>query len=391
MGSTTALMLAQKGVSTTLFDAADEPMFRASRWNEGKIHLGFLYAADPSLQTARRLLPGGLAFKGLVERLIGSSLDQQTTPEGEIFLVHDSSIVSADATARYLGAVADLVREAKEASGYLADVSDCMIEVLSRQDIDRIADTRNIIAAYRVPERSVSTNWIADRYVEAISSEARIEPMFRRRVTRVRPTDGSINDQWVVETGTEVHGPFDFVVNALWEGKLFFDSMLHMPPEWEWSHRYRLSLFIRTDRPNAAPSAVVITGPFGDMKNYNDRDFYLSWYPAGLVTECRSIQPPYSPEIRSAEREQIEQSIVNKLAEIIPAASSIYRQRQSVRLEGGWVFAMGAGWLGDPRSTLHRRDRIGLRRVGTYISVDTGKYSIAPWLALEVVDLTSGY
>src|SRR6266851_3747048 len=97
MGSTTALMLAQKGVSTTLFDAADEPMFRASRWNEGKIHLGFLYAADPSLQTARRLLPGGLAFKGLVERLIGSSLDQQTTPEGEIFLVHDSSIVSADA------------------------------------------------------------------------------------------------------------------------------------------------------------------------------------------------------------------------------------------------------------------------------------------------------
>jgi hypothetical protein len=100
-----------------------------------------------------------------VERLIGSSLDQRRTPEGEIFLVHDRSIVSADATARYLGAVAHLVREAKEASSYLSDVSDCMIEVLSRQDVDRIADTRNIIAAYRVPERSVSTNWIADRYV----------------------------------------------------------------------------------------------------------------------------------------------------------------------------------------------------------------------------------
>jgi hypothetical protein len=215
--------------------------------------------------------------------------------------------------------------------------------------------------------------------------------MFRRRVTRVRPIDEPIKDQWVVETGTEVHGPFDFVVNALWEGKLFFDTMFDLPPEWEWSYRYRLSLFIRTDQPNAAPSAVVITGPFGDMKNYNHRDFYLSWYPSGLMTECHSIQPPYLPEISSDKREQVEQSIVNELAKIVPAASSIYRQRQSVRLEGGWVFAMGAGWLGDPRSTLHRRDRIGLRRAGTYISVDTGKYSIAPWLACEVVDLISEY
>ena len=390
MGSTTALMLAQKGVSTTLFDAADEPMSRASRWNEGKIHLGFLYSADPSLQTARCLLPGGLAFKGLVERLIGTSLDQRSTREGEIFLVHNNSVVGADATARYLGAVADLVRGAKEASGYLVDVSDCMIESLSRRDIERIADARNIAAAFRVPERSVSTNWIADRYVEAISSEERIESKFRHRVTRVRPIDGSTSGQWIVETGSELHGPFDFVVNALWEGKLFIDSMVHLPPEWEWSHRYRLSLFVRTDRLNEAESAVVIIGPYGDMKNYNGRDFYLSWYPSGLVADDHSIQPPYTPAISSAEKEKIEQSIVDKLGAIIPAAFSIYRQKQSARLEGGWVFAMGTGSLGDPKSTLHRRDRIGLRQVGTYISVDTGKYSMAPWLAQKVVGLITG-
>jgi len=391
MGSTTALMLAQKGVSSTLFDAAREPMSRASRWNEGKIHLGFLYAADPTLQTARRLLPGGLAFKGLVERLIGCSLDQQATREDEIFLVHDNSVVSADATDRYLCAVANLVRGVKEATGYLVDLSDCMIESLSRREIERIADARKISAAFRVPERSVSTNWIADRYVEAISSERRIELKLQHRVTRVRPKDGSLSGQWIVETGSEVHGPYDYVVNALWEGKLFVDSTVDLPPEWEWSHRYRLSLFISTDRPNEAANAAVIIGPFGDMKNYNGRDFYLSWYLAGLVAEDHSIQPPYSPVITNARRGQIEESIVSELGAIIPAASSIYRQKQSARLEGGWVFAMGAGALADPESTLHRRDRIGLRRAGTYISVDTGKYSMAPWLALKVVDLISGH
>jgi hypothetical protein len=37
--------------------------------------------------------------------------------------------------------------------------------------------------------------------------------------------------------------------------------------------------------------------------------------------------------------------------------------------------------LDDPTASLHRRDRFGVRRLGSSISVDTGKYSTAPWLA----------
>ena len=58
-----------------MFDKAPLPLRGASRWNEGKIHLGYLYAADPSLETARRVLPGGLAFRRLVESLIGCPLE----------------------------------------------------------------------------------------------------------------------------------------------------------------------------------------------------------------------------------------------------------------------------------------------------------------------------
>ena len=62
------------GVRVVLFDEADAPFSGASRWNEGKIHLGYLYSAAPSLRTAHLMLPGGLAFKGLVEGLIGRSI-----------------------------------------------------------------------------------------------------------------------------------------------------------------------------------------------------------------------------------------------------------------------------------------------------------------------------
>jgi hypothetical protein len=57
-----------------------------------------------------------------------------------------------------------------------------------------------------------------------------------------------------------------------------------------------------------------------------------------------------------------------------------------VALEGGWVFAAGRGALSDPASTLHRRKDFGVFRRGNYISVDTGKYSTAPWLAQRLAD-----
>ena len=55
-------------------------------------------------------------------------------------------------------------------------------------------------------------------------------------------------------------------------------------------------------------------------------------------------------------------------------------------LEGGWVFAAGQGRLSDPQATLHRRSDFGITRLGSYISVDTGKYSTAPWLARRLAD-----
>lgn len=386
MGSTTALLLAQKGMRVTLFDAASEPVARASRWNEGKIHLGFLYAADTSLETARRLMPGGLAFRRVLERALGTSLDRCATTEDEIYLIHRDSVVSREQAARHFGLVADLLRGSNGTRDYLTDVSEPKVQELSRREIEEIADPSRVTAAYRVPERSVSTNWIADRTVEALAAEPLIEPMMQSRVTRVRPADPAKGDQWTVETATGSHGPFDYVVNALWEGKLAIDATLGLTPQSEWSNRYRLALFIRTKHPVQSPTVVFMTGPFGDAKRFSDRDFYLSWYPAGLIADEGSLIPS-TPIVTDKMREDIERSTVAKLSAIFPPARAIYGQRESLKVEGGWVFAMGAGLLSDPASTLHRRDRLGIRRQGTYLSVDTGKYSMAPSLAAEVADL----
>ncbi|MGO8756476.1 MAG: FAD-dependent oxidoreductase [Gallionellaceae bacterium] len=387
MGSSTALLLARSGVAVELFDAASGPCSAASRWNEGKIHLGYLYSADPSLDTARRIIPGGLVFKPMLENLIGCSLDSVTTPDDDIYLCHRNSIIQPGAMQEYFMQVSRLVRQHPAAAQYLADASDGRVTRMTARELAAIADSPDIIAGFRVPERSVSTTFVADRLVDALMAEAGIAQRMNTRITLVRPhMPGTMDGGWIVESSSQSHGPYDHIVNCLWEGRIAIDQTAGVPPPATWSNRFRLSLFLRTTRPVHLPSATVGTGAFGDMKNYNNRDFYFSWYPMGLMLDSSTLAPPDPPALDESTRQEISGAILKRLGEFLPQTVSLHDRIEHMELRGGWVHAAGRGQISDPASTLHRRTDFGISRKGSYISVDTGKYSTAPWLAEKVVD-----
>ncbi len=391
MGSSTALLLARRGHQVELFDEANAPFSAASRWNEGKIHLGFLYSGDPSLQTARKMLPGSLAFKPLVENLIGCPIGDWSTPSDDLFLCHRHSVVEPEATHGYLQHVAALVRQHPDAGQYLADASACRVQRLTARELAALTDSPHIVAGFRVPERSVATNWIADRYVEALAAEARIALRLNARVTSVSRADpGRHGERWHVESSLGRDGPYDYIVNALWNGRMAVDASAGLPPAGKWSNRYRLSLFARTTTAVDAPSTIITTGPFGDIKNYNGRDFYLSWYPSGLMMDSALVSPPEPPDLDEAAVQEMTDSIFARLGEFLPQAGAIRRHLERIALRGGWVFAAGQGQLSDPRSTLHRRSDYGITVKGNYISVDTGKYAHAPLLAHRLAEGLSG-
>jgi len=389
LGVCTALELSRRGRDVTLIEGAPRVLDGASRWNEGKIHLGFLYAADPTLNTANRLIPGGFAFPDLVARLIGRDVDTLATDD-DVYLVHRDSVVDADAFSAYAERTAALVRHAASkhrTARYLTDVN-APIHRLSPSELADTTTSDDVVAGFRVPERSVSTVAIADLLAQTVHDDPRVDVHVGTWVKEMRRHEsGRLDIITNSPSGRDAFAGFDVVVNALWEGRPAVDATLGIVPPSPWSHRFRAGVFGRADQ-SSLRSAVLCTGPFGDVKRYRDGRFYLSWYESGLLAEGNAIEPPRGEAVLTPERgTQVLHGTLDALSKFFPAASTMRHDAQEVEVHGGWVYAIGRGSLADRASTLHRRDKFSMTVDRGYISVDTAKYSLAPWLAARVAQI----
>lgn len=391
MGSSVALYLTRRGFDVALIDAASTPLTGASRWNEGKIHLGYLYAADTTLATARKLLPGGLRFRTLVKDLLSTSIaDDVASRQHERYLIHRDSVATVDQAFALARRVSEMTREHPHASNYFTPLDTRVPRRLTSSELDNGYDTSLIVGGFEVPERSVATVPIADAFVAALAADPHIEQLLGQRVVAVHQ-GGRGAPRWRVETidasGSSHHlGPFRGVVNALWQGRLAVDTSVGLAPPPTWTHRYRVSVFARARHPTSVNCAVVAVGPFGDVKNYDGRRLYLSWYDTGLLAEGEALSPPAVVLPGRTSQRRIAAETFRKLGRMVRGLGGLLETCDEVLVRGGWVYATGQGALSDASSGLHRRDRVGIATSGTYYSVDTGKYSIAPWLALQVAD-----
>ena len=388
MGCSVAIQLARRGFDVTILDREPAPMAAASRWNEGKIHLGYLYAADPTLATAQHLLTGGMLFEDRLRELIDVGLDGHVTADDDIYFVHRKSVVGPEILRPKFGAISELVREHPDASRYLVDVSGARAAEIASDELRTLAGA-DIVAGFRVPERSVDSQWVADRMSAAAASTTAVSFRLGTAVVGVDALSGTTGE-WRVRTSDGPDEDFDLVVNALWNGRLPIDVTAGLTPEPPWTHRYRRCVFIRTRSECDQPSALVAVGPFGDVKNYNDRDFYVSWYPVGLVREGSELELSAPPLPTVADAEALIARVRAGLEPLMPGIGRLFDDAESAVVHGGFVFARGTGSLGDPQSGLHRRDRYGVQRRGSYYSVDTGKFSTAPWLARELAAEIAG-
>src|SRR5262247_824486 len=96
-GVCVALGLQSQGHAVTLVDKAPDCMTRASLRNEGKIHLGFVYANDASFRTSALMLRSSLAFARLIEEWLKTRIDWRAlTSRPFVYVIAHDSLLSTE-------------------------------------------------------------------------------------------------------------------------------------------------------------------------------------------------------------------------------------------------------------------------------------------------------
>ena len=95
-GTCVAMELATRGAEVDLIEANASLMDAASRHNEGKIHLGFVYANDPTFRTAELMFRGATQFAPLMHRWLGSAFDDIPVSTPFNYAVHRESLLGPD-------------------------------------------------------------------------------------------------------------------------------------------------------------------------------------------------------------------------------------------------------------------------------------------------------
>src|SRR5437867_5856232 len=176
-GVCAALELAARGQTVDLYDENAEPISRASRNNEGKVHLGLVYAKDRSLETARTMIWGALHFTSCLKRWIDLEPDDDDVISMPYYYgVHEGTMARPEELKRHYDHCKKLFDEAHAATGlsYLGRDRTLTAEELSRRDVEKLVDMDHFVTAFRTSERAVDPRAVADRLRAAVRANPRI-------------------------------------------------------------------------------------------------------------------------------------------------------------------------------------------------------------------------
>ena len=197
-----ALALAERGVKVTLFDKNDALLSRAAVANEGKIHLGYMYAGDPTLSTAKTMMAGALSFAPFLERYLGQSAHSFSVSVPATYIVHRDSQHSAEDVCAYLRTVHALINEAAEGrrQAYFGKDLGAPLRLWSTRKKRQSLIPAIAVAAVSTPEIAINPVALARRLRECIAAHPLIEVRCSRTVVGAQ-TEARGN--WVLSEGQD--------------------------------------------------------------------------------------------------------------------------------------------------------------------------------------------
>ena len=391
LGACTALELADRGYPVTLFERNAEPFSEASLYNEGKLHLGFVYAADPSFRTAARMIHGAARFMDVLGRWMPRAALRDLPARPFDYVVHRDTMVTVSAIEAHFSRVRQTLEEVvpRDLAVSPFDRSRPVWRRLTADELAARYDPAVVEAGYETCEVSVDPWAIAKGLRTAIRAHPRIELITSARVITAEDRPGGGFDILFDADGERRAGPFAAVVNALWANRPAIDRRYGLAPRGQWIIRRKLGVNLLCGHaPDALPSLTVMLGPFGDVVVYRSGRVYLSWYPACMIgTTTDAEETDWNAVVRGVDVATLRRATIEALAGICPAVRHLETNGcEKTVVNGGSIFAMGKTDIDDPDSQLHERLDACVEGRGAYLSVDTSKFTLGPAMAVHTAD-----
>jgi glycine/D-amino acid oxidase-like deaminating enzyme len=391
LGTCTALELADRGHRLTVFERNAEPLSETSFYNEGKVHLGFVYAADFSFRTAERMIRGAGRFMDVLGRWIPYAALRALSARPFDYVAHRDTMVTVSDIEAHFSRVSQTLDEVLPRQPVVSplDTSRPVWRRLTGEELATRYDPAVIEAAYETCEIAVDSWAIANHLRAALRAHPRIELITHASVITAEDRAGGGFDIVFEAQGQHRAGPFAAVVNALWANRPAVDQRYGLAPRGRWIIRRKLGVNLLCGRaPDALASFTVMLGPFGDVVAYRSGRVYLSWYPACMIgTTTGAEETDWNAVLRSVDSNTVRRETIDALARICPAVGNLETiARGDIVVNGGSIFALGQTDIDDPGSQLHERLDTGVDGRGAYLSVDTSKFTLAPAVAVQTAD-----
>ena len=378
-GATVALALASKGYQSIILEEDSGPMRKASLRNEGKIHLGFVYALDRNYNTSDLMLGGALSFSSLIDSWCGAAPWNDWKSAGFCYAVMPDSLVSPESLEEFYGALSARVSDIVSRTGSAATYMGSDLSWLWRKSVGQMGrpwvDGRFIDHVFETEEVSVDPRRLSSFVSEKLLKSRKISLIFNTRVLEAKRTGDSF--ELVINSQGEIGKiSADVVVNCAWADRVRLDEGLGLAGTREdYSYRVKYQILVQPLRGNELRPVTMVQGPYGDIVPWNDGSVYISWYPTGR-TYFSSSPPDMSAE-DPVQAGRVARDSLDVLAEMFPGLAHA-RVLSSLP---GVIMARGETDVDNRASRLHERYNIGPRSWGNWWTIDTGKLTTAPLFA----------
>ncbi|MCH2076547.1 MAG: FAD-dependent oxidoreductase [Rhodobacteraceae bacterium] len=377
-GSMIAIRLANLGYQVDLIDRQPFPITEASLHNEGKLHFGYVYAADTTKKTAMGVAEGSLSFLDTLSKELEVPSATFSKSQPFYYGVPHDSLLSPEDIADHFSYVDTLIE------GHLA-----ASKPVAATDYNAIGfDPDQFQLVMQTQEISVDTAQVGRLIAGCVGSHPNINFRSRTQVQNAATSGDKYRVKLAQVGGDEGYEDYDAVFNCLWGGRLQLDRHLGLDISRPHLMRYKVAIKFDGIRDLARiPSVTLMLGEYGDVVNHGNGSYYLSWYPVCKIAETVGDNPDeLFAAFDACDKEGVVRRSIDALAQFIPSIQEFHKHLNRASVHGGIICSWGHEPIPDLDAEIHQRFDVGVNRSGNWFSIDTGKYCMGPNMALEAVD-----